>query len=67
MNTFTAFLSIQSKALTLQGGHDAEETVCFLLMISKVFDCINVHNFTHDEICALKHPSWVVDVERLKV
>ena len=36
-----------SKALTLRGGHETDETARFLQMMDKFFDCVNVRNFTH--------------------
>ena len=34
-----------SKALTLRGGHETEETARFLHMMDKYFDYVNVCNF----------------------
>lgn len=34
-----------SKALTLYGGEEAEETALFTLMFDKLFDCLNVSNY----------------------
>ena len=35
-----------SKALQLTGGPEATETVRFISMFDKFFDCVNVANFT---------------------
>ena len=36
-----------SKAIQLTGGEDASETVHFVGMMDKFFDCLNVHNYVH--------------------
>ena len=36
-----------SKALQLTGGDEAVETARFVSMMDKLFDALNVHNYTH--------------------
>ena len=35
-----------AKALQLTGGPEATKTVRFVDMVDKMFDCLNVNNFT---------------------
>ena len=58
-----------SKALTLRGGHETEETARFILMMDKFFDCVNVRNFTHGIRAAkpFQMPYWGSDDQRVKV
>ena len=36
-----------SKALLMTGSSDVEETAKFVGMMDKLFDCLNVHDFTN--------------------
>ena len=58
-----------SKALTLTGGDEVEETSRLILMMDKFFDCVNVHNFTHGLHARkpFQMPYWSAEDPRLKV
>ena len=58
-----------SKALTLTGGDEVEETSRLILMMDKFFDCVNVHNFTHGLYARkpFQMPYWSAEDPRLKV
>ena len=58
-----------SKALTLTGGNEVEETSRLILMMDKFFDCVNVHNFTRGLHARkpFQMPHWSAEDPRLKV
>ena len=58
-----------SKALTLRGGRETDETARFLLMMDTFFDRVNVHNFTHGFRAAepFQMLYWSADDQRVKV
>ena len=39
-----------SKALRLTGGEGAAETVLFIEMVDKMFDCLNVSSFSKEKL-----------------
>lgn len=42
-----------SKAFSLMGGSKAAKTARFVGPMDKVFDCVNIHNYTH-QVCSRK-------------
>lgn len=58
-----------SKAVKLLGGPEAEETAHFLLMFDRLFDCLNVGNFSdgHKSLKPFQLPYRSADDFRLKV
>ena len=54
-----------SKALTLRGGHETEETARNLQMMDKFFDHVSVHNFNL-EFMQLKHSNSYTGVQKIR-
>ena len=54
-----------SKALTLRGGHETEETARFLQMMDKCFDYVSVHNLNL-EFVQLRHSNSHTGVQKIR-
>lgn len=58
-----------SKALTLYGGEETEETALFVIMFDRFFDCLNVSNYTNAKrkLKVFQNPYRSADDFRIKV